>query len=211
MANTITVIRLLLLLVLVAMIYFAPPVWQLANLPLLVTILVLDWLDGFVARRRNETTLFGAVFDIAVDRIVESVMWVVLAHIGLVPVWVPIYFIVRGQLTDSIRQVGADDGQAPFESMRSRLAQALVASRLMRGVSFGSKVAVFSWALPMGSLPVIAPTFWAGWADLFDAVLLALVWLAVVVNFLRGVPVLVEFVRRENPFTNLRRTADTTK
>lgn len=209
MANAITLVRLLLLFVLVLMMYFATPVWQLLDLPLLVAVVLLDWLDGVVARRRNESTLFGAVFDIAVDRIVESVMWVALAHLGLVPVWVPIYFIVRGQLTDSIRQVGAGAGQTPYEMMRTPLGRALVVGKFMRGLSCGSKVAAFGWAVMMQPLPAAAPVFWAEWSDVFGAVLVALVWLAVVVNFLRGVPVLAEFFQREDPFAGLRRASGT--
>lgn len=205
MANTITLSRFLLLFVLLGMMYFAPPVWQLLDLPLLLAVVLLDWLDGVVARRRNESTLFGAVFDIAVDRIVEGVLWVALADLGLVPVWVPIYFIVRGHLTDSIRQVGAGEGQAPYEMMRSRWGRALVVGKFMRGMSCGSKVAAFGWAVLVQPLPAVAPGFWAAWADVFTAVLLALVWLAVVVNFLRGVPVLAEFLQREDPFAGLRR------
>ena len=205
MANAITLARLLLLFVLVAMMYFAPPAWQLLDLPLLIAVVLFDWLDGVVARRRNESTLFGAVFDIAVDRIVESVMWVVLAHLGLVPVWVPIYFIVRGQLTDSIRQVGAGEGQAPYDMMRTRWGRVLVVGKFMRAMSCGSKVAAFGWAVLMQPLPAVAPEFWSEWGALFSAILLALVWLAVVVNFLRGIPVLAEFFQREDPFAGLRR------
>lgn len=205
MANAITLARLLLLFVLLAMMYFAPPAWQLLDLPLLVTVVLFDWLDGVVARRRNESTLFGAVFDIAVDRIVESVMWVVLAHLGLVQVWVPVYFIVRGHLTDSIRQVSASEGQAPYEMMRTRWGRAMVVGKFMRGMSCSSKVAVFGWAVLMQPLPALDPVFWAGWGEFLNAVLMALVWLAVLVNFLRGVPVLAEFFQREDPFAGLRR------
>ena len=205
MANAITLARLLLLFVLLAMMYFAPPAWQLLDLPLLVAVVLFDWLDGVVARRRNESTLFGAVFDIAVDRIVESVMWVVLAHLGLVPVWVPVYFIVRGHLTDSIRQVGASEGNAPYEMMRTRWGRALVVGKFMRAMSCGSKVAAFGWAVLMQPLPALDPVFWAEWGERFAAVLLVLVWLAVGVNFLRGIPVLAEFFRREDPFAGLRR------
>src|SRR3546814_3442538 len=60
---------------LVAMAYWAPPRWQLLDPPLLLLIISLDGLDGWVARRRGETSVFGAVFDIAADRVVEAVLW----------------------------------------------------------------------------------------------------------------------------------------
>src|SRR3546814_10862502 len=64
MANAITLARLALLFALVAMAYWAPPRWQLLDPPLLLLIISLDGLDGWVARRRGETSVFGAVFDI---------------------------------------------------------------------------------------------------------------------------------------------------
>ncbi len=36
-------------------------------------IFILDAVDGYVARRSRTTTVFGAVFDIAADRIIENV------------------------------------------------------------------------------------------------------------------------------------------
>lgn len=204
MANAITLARFLLLFVLLPMMYFAPPLWQLLDLPLLMAVVLFDWLDGYVARKRGESTLFGAVFDIAVDRIVESVLWVVLAHLGLVPVWVPVYFIVRGHLTDSIRQLGASEGTTPYDMMRSRWGRFLVAGLFMRAMSCSSKTITFGWAVLMQPLPAVTPTFWAEWSGVMVAVLTGLVWYSVLINFLRGVPVLAEFLQREDPFAGLR-------
>ena len=70
MANLITLLRLLLLFVLLVLAYRATPAWQLLDAPLLLLIISLDGLDGYVARKRSETSVFGSIFDIAVDRIV---------------------------------------------------------------------------------------------------------------------------------------------
>ena len=72
MANLITLSRLLLLIVVVVIAYQPEhPWWQLANVPLLIFLFVTDGLDGYVARKRGEASVFGAMFDIAGDRIVE--------------------------------------------------------------------------------------------------------------------------------------------
>ena len=95
MANLITLSRFLLLFVLVALAVQAPPTWQLVDAPLLVLIITLDGIDGYVARRRGEASAFGSIFDIVVDRVVENVLWIVLAYLSLVPPWVAIVFITR--------------------------------------------------------------------------------------------------------------------
>ena len=88
MANAITLSRLLLLWLVVLLAVAAPPAWQLLNVPLLILVFVSDGLDGYVARALQQTSLFGALFDIAADRIVELSLWVLLAYLQLIPLWV---------------------------------------------------------------------------------------------------------------------------
>ncbi len=205
MANAITLTRLILLFLLVAMIYRAPPAWQLLNLPLLIVIMLLDALDGYVARLRHESSLFGAVFDIAADRIVETVLWVVLAHLGLVPIWAAVVFIVRGNLTDSVRSAGARDGVAPFEMVQSRWARLLVAGRFMRGLYNTAKMTTFGLVLLVQPLPALIPEVWADWSAVAGMAVFGLVCMTVTLCLLRGVPVLLEFVLRERVFAGMTR------
>jgi CDP-diacylglycerol--glycerol-3-phosphate 3-phosphatidyltransferase len=125
MANIITLTRLLLLLPLVAMIYLASPSWQLATVPLLAVIIGMDGLDGYVARKRREVSVFGSIFDIAVDRVIEYVLWAVLGHVGLVPMWVALVFIVRGTFVDSIRYAAIAE-RATDRNLAARALQAQV-------------------------------------------------------------------------------------
>lgn len=197
MANLVTLGRLILLFVLVGMVYWAPPAWQLWNAPLLVLVMAMDALDGYAARAFGESSLFGATFDIAADRIVETVLWVVLAHIGLLPVWAAIVFIVRGNLVDAIRNsAAASDGVAPFDMMQSPSGRFLVASRFMRGLYNTVKAATFGLALLLQPLPVLYPGPWSTAAGPAALVLTGLVWVAVALCLVRGVPVVVEFLRR---------------
>ena len=196
MANFITFIRLILLLVLVLSIYWADPSWQRANMPLMFLIMVLDVLDGWVARKFNQSTLFGAVFDIAADRIVETVLWVVLADIGLVPVWAAIVFIVRGNIVDTIRNsMAASQGVAPFAMMQSPLGRFLVSGRFSRGFYNTVKIAAFGWVLMIQPMPVIYPDHWAAISDVSGTITMVLVWLSVIFCLLRGAPVVIEFLR----------------
>lgn len=200
MANLITLSRLLLLFGLVAMTYRAPPSWQLANAPLLIFIIALDGLDGYVARLRHEASLFGSIFDIAVDRLVEYVLWVVLADLGLVPLWVALLFIVRGTLVDSIRYAAIAEGESAFGMMRSPLGRFLVASRFMRGLYGTVKALAFAWLLLLQPLPAVAPVLWDAWQAVFEAVAAGLVGLSVLLCVLRGLPVLGEFARAQKVF-----------
>ncbi len=198
-ANLITLSRLLLLIVVVAIAYQPEhPWWQLANVPLLIFLFVTDGLDGWVARRRNETSVFGAMFDIAGDRIVELTMWIVLADLDLVPVWVPLVFVIRGTVVDTIRasQV-TSEGKSPFSMIHSPLGQWLVGGRFMRGFYAVLKATAFCWLLLLQPLPTLVPALWSEWSGVLSTVGAILVYTAVLICILRGLPVVTEFVYEE--------------
>lgn len=198
MANAITFSRFLLLLVLLGIIYWGNPWLQLVNAPLMVFIIVTDALDGYVARKFGEETVFGATFDIAVDRIVENVMWVVLAHLGFVGVWVPLLFIMRGSLVDAIRSKGAVAGTAAFDMARSPWARFLVAGKFMRGTYAAAKAITFAWIVLWQPFPVLAPEFWATWSSAITTTSFVLVVACASMCVARGLPVIIEFMFNSN-------------
>ncbi|MEZ5564743.1 MAG: CDP-alcohol phosphatidyltransferase family protein [Gammaproteobacteria bacterium] len=198
MANLITLSRLLLLVVVIAIAYQPPGVLQLFNVPLLILVFVTDGLDGYVARRLNETSQFGAMFDIAGDRIVELSMWVVLAHLHIVPVWVPLVFVVRGTIVDAIRASQTSNRrESPFQFMETPVGKWLVAGRFMRAFYAVLKATTFCWLLLMQPLPTIAPVLWQEYGQGATVIGSLLVLLAVLVCVIRGLPVIVEFVYTE--------------
>ena len=198
MANLITLSRLLLLIVVVIIAYQPSGIFQLLNVPLLILVFVTDGLDGYVARKRNETSQFGAMFDIAGDRIVELTMWIVLAHLELVPIWVPIVFVVRGTIVDAIRASQTTSRNAsPFALMESPLGKWLVAGRFMRAMYAVSKATAFCWLLLLQPLPVVAPGLWADYGAIAAAIGDGLVLIAVALCLVRGLPVVVEFAYSE--------------
>lgn len=200
MANVVTLLRLLLLFVLVSLIYRASPEWQLVNAPLLLVIIALDALDGYVARRRGESSVFGSIFDIAVDRVVELILWVALGHIGLVPIWVAMVFIIRGVMVDAIRYAAISRGETAFGMMRSRWGRFLVAGTFMRGLYGIIKAATFGWILLLQPWPALLPDFWSRWSHALVAGTAVLVGLSVFLCILRGLPVLVEFAMDQRVF-----------
>lgn len=194
MANLITFGRCVLLFVLLLIVYWGSPGLQLLNAPLVLLVIALDGVDGWVARRRNEESVFGATFDIAADRIVENVLWVVLAHLGLIGVWVPLLFIVRGNLVDAIRSKGAAEGTAAFDMMKTPVGRFLVAGRFMRAFYAVVKAVTFAWVLLWQPFPALAPDVWAAWAEPIQAVSLALVIVSATLCVIRGLPVVFEFL-----------------
>lgn len=192
MANLITLFRFVLLFPLIVMAYSAPPHWQLVNAPLLILIVALDGVDGWVARRRNETSIFGSIFDVAIDRAVENVLWVVLADLDLVPIWVALTFIIRGTVVDSIRYAAISRGETAFGMMRSFWGRFLVAGRFMRGFYGLVKAVTFGWIFLIQPWPALFPELWSQWGAAADATANLLVYVSVTLCVIRGLPVILE-------------------
>ena len=198
MANIITLTRLILLYLIVFLAYYQDPFCQLANTPLLLIVFILDAVDGTVARKRQEVSLFGALFDIAVDRIIENVLWLVMADLDLIPVWVAIVFITRSLLVDLIRTHGATQRKAPFSMVQSSVGRFIVASRSMRLFYAAIKAISFAYILLIQPLPPLLPEFYATWSMTIDLIKLSLVYTTVTTCIIRALPVFIEFLRADN-------------
>lgn len=188
-ANLITLSRLPLLVVVLAFLFFLTAwEWQLLGLALLGLLFLLDWFDGFVARRRRETSELGAVLDIALDRAVENILWIAFMHLGLVPFWVPVVFLVRSFVVDGIRGVAAVQGKPGFSMMHSFWGQFLVASRFMRGLYGAAKGATFACLWLTHALAAKDPHYLVIMTPLSQA----LIWFTVILCIARGLPVLLD-------------------
>lgn len=190
-ANLITALRFPLLILIVLLLYGGGTVGQLTAAFLIVVLILMDSLDGIVARRRNEQTLIGSALDVAADRAVEIVLWVTFAHARLIPVLIPLTVVIRGALTDSIRNVALQHGQSAHSMMQALWARWLVASSPMRtGYAVVKAVAftllALSWGLRSGG--------YAAWDGVWRAGLVC-AWISVVICLLRGLPVVIEAPR----------------
>ncbi|HEY9506116.1 MAG TPA: CDP-alcohol phosphatidyltransferase family protein [Gemmatimonadales bacterium] len=197
MANWITLARYPLLLACLAILYLGSPPARLAGAVLLFLGLLLDTVDGVVARARSETSLIGSVLDIAADRTYELSLWVSFAYLGLVPAVIPLVVLARTTITDALRSVGVAEGTAPLDQQAAPLARFVVASPWMRTGYSAAKVGAFcGLALAHAFLGYPAESGLRGLApDLLTAAN-AVAWAAVVFCVVRGVPVIVEGVRR---------------
>ena len=119
MANLITVVRTLLAFLAVAMLRWHK--WEIYVGAALLTLLLIwmDAWDGWVARRRNEASKAGAVFDILGDRVVEMTYWIAFASFGWIPVWVAVLVSARGILVDGFRALALERGLTAFEIGRA--------------------------------------------------------------------------------------------
>jgi len=119
-----------------------------AAILLTIAAIALDGVDGYLARTRGLATPVGAQLDILGDRVVENLFFTLFAVTGLVTLWVPVLFFVRGALTDFLRGLAGRAGRSGFgrQSMiQTRWGRALAASRASRGAYAALKCACFCY------------------------------------------------------------------
>ena len=187
MANLITLARTLLAFLVVGLLHVRTTGVYLTAAALTVLVIVMDALDGYVARKRNESSKFGALADILGDRVVEMTYWIIFAVFGWVPAWVAIVVAARGIVVDGLRALALERGLTAFGMMRTRLGKLLVSSRLSRGLYGAAKAVAF---------PMMILLFTPGLLALFGGGLRTVAYLSVYTTVLfcliRGTPVLFE-------------------
>jgi len=196
--NRVTLMRIGLLFAMVFLVYDRSFWPRLLAALLAVLVIVMDWLDGYLARRLRESTMVGSVLDIAGDRIIESVLWICLADIRLVPVWIPIVVISRDIMTDSIRNFVLRFGYTAYGEktmMRSRLGRFLTGSPVMRTSYAVFKAFSFGFLLLLSAfqkLPLFQRQDLSHWLE--NGMKIGM-WCSIVTAVLclgRGIPVVIE-------------------
>jgi CDP-diacylglycerol---glycerol-3-phosphate 3-phosphatidyltransferase len=188
-ANSVAITRAMLAFLAVAILFHRPGLYLLAS-GLTVVSILMDGLDGWVARRYGEVSRIGAVIDILTDRVVELTYWIAFAALGWIPAWVPIVVAVRGLLVDGARAVAFERGLTAFgptTMMRSRIGAFLVASRESRSAYGIAKAAAFTLMIVSYAHNLAQPA-----QRVVLTIALVCVYVAVVLCVLRGIPVLLE-------------------
>lgn len=151
----------------------------------------MDGLDGYIARKFNQSSEWGSVLDILGDRIVEVSYWTVFAVLGWINIIFPLICVARAFTTDGIRSVALSKGMTAFgeKTMQSTAwGKFICASRFMRISYAVAKVAAF-----MLLIVVFTPGMevWSG-TPLLHTITMILAWIAIIFCVVRAIPVVVE-------------------
>ena len=206
MANLLTILRMILAVLAIEFLFSGNPSLCITSVILTLFVIVLDGLDGIVARALNEQSKFGSVFDILGDRVVENLYWIAFAVIGWVGVWVPMVVVARGILTDGLRSIALSQGYTAFGSstmMQNKFCHFLTASRFSRAVYGVAKTLVFLMLIiaycpnleyydPMS---IEAFSYFSSYQPMLIKIADILVYVTVGMCIVRGLPVIFESKR----------------
>lgn len=189
MANIITLSRIFLAFISMGLLFLGS---KYAPISLILTIFVMwfDGLDGYIARKFNESSKLGAVLDIMGDRIVENLYWIVFSSLGWISPVIPIIVLTRGIITDSLRSLALEKGFTPFGEktmMQGKIAKFIVASNFSRFTYAVCKALAF--------LLLIAGHIDFAYNSALYTIGLVCTYIAVAFCVLRGLPVIFESKR----------------
>ena len=169
--NALTVLRIFLVPVLVVLLLTRAQHGLFAGATVFGIAVLTDYLDGYLARRRNEVTRLGMLLDPIADKLLTAAAFLSLVEMGRVPAWMVMIILGRELAVTGLRNVAAGRGIV------------IPASNLGKGKMVSQVVAIFllllSEAFPILDAPASvvlwgvvgltvlsgAQYFWRFWKD----------------------------------------------
>jgi len=115
--NILTWLRILMIPLIVGVFYFSgvwPSIWHqnLTATALFIAAAMTDWLDGYFARRLNQTSAFGEFLDPVADKLMIAAALIVLVELGRVEAIIAVVIIGREIAVSALREWMAKIGQS---------------------------------------------------------------------------------------------------
>ncbi len=108
--NRLSVLRILLVPILVAVLLTKGEYWEYIGLAVFLLASLTDFLDGYIARRRKQITRLGKLLDPAADKLLTSAAFISLVELGLAPAWMVVLIVAREFAVSTLRSVAAAEG-----------------------------------------------------------------------------------------------------
>ena len=185
LANSITLLRVLLTFFVIAL-FHRHFYFDVVLLGIIALIFALDAVDGYIARKQNQTSDIGAMLDVVGDRIIENSFWLYFVFHQMIPLWMPIAVLSRGILTDNVKRFA----MVANTSTLSMWTRYLTNSRVSRGLYGCAKAVTF---LYLGSVMLLKQAnFHAGCIHHLERLGVMLSVVTVAMCLMRGLPVVVD-------------------
>lgn len=141
-----------------------PAILFLISALVFVIAMFTDFLDGYLARKNNQVTTFGKLFDPLADKLMTTTALLFLAILQICPFWVVLIFILRDICVDGFRNLAASKNHVVAASIYGKaktMVQSIAIPVLMFiypifTTQFGSiLLGDESWKLLLLNIPVI--------------------------------------------------------
>ena len=191
LANIVSVTRIFVAYAAIACLYVQTTWAYIIALVLTIIAFAMDGLDGYLARKLNQSSEWGSVLDILGDRIVEVSYWIVFAVMVWLNIIFPLICVARAFTTDGIRSVALSKGMTAFgdKTMQSTSwGKFICASRFMRISYAVAKVLAFLLLITVNTPGM---ELWNG-TTILHIITMVFAWAAIIFCVVRAIPVVVE-------------------
>src|SRR5690554_5770687 len=110
LANKITIFRVFLIPVCMVFVFIDMQYSRYISAAIFLFAALTDSLDGYIARSRNQITVYGKFVDPLADKLLISAALIVLVEIGDISSWVAFIIIAREFIITGFRVLAAADG-----------------------------------------------------------------------------------------------------
>jgi CDP-diacylglycerol--glycerol-3-phosphate 3-phosphatidyltransferase len=146
--NQLTLGRLLLTVLFVAVFFCQVPFRETIALALFITASITDYFDGKIARREKLITNFGVLMDPLVDKIMICSAFIAFVGYGLMPAWMVIVIVARELAITGLRLLAASK------------------SIVLAAEGFGKHKTTSQIVAIVSVLVLVSYSDWGGWAKL---------------------------------------------
>jgi CDP-diacylglycerol--glycerol-3-phosphate 3-phosphatidyltransferase len=105
--NLLGIARILATPVVVALILVGTPGTGIAAFVVFVIASFTDYLDGWLARKRDEVSALGVFMDLTADKVLVAGVLVAMVEAGMLPTWMVGTIVIRELVVSGVRQVAA--------------------------------------------------------------------------------------------------------
>jgi CDP-diacylglycerol--glycerol-3-phosphate 3-phosphatidyltransferase len=105
-----TLFRIVLVPLIIVFVISSDRLWVLIAAVIFVAASLTDWLDGRMARRRNQVTQFGTLLDPVADKLLVAAALVALVQVEMIGAWVAMVIIGRELAVTGLRGVALSMG-----------------------------------------------------------------------------------------------------
>ena len=166
--NRLTVARMVLIPVMVALMYPNTPVCNTLATIVFALAAFTDFLDGYIARKNHLVTNFGKFMDPLADKLLVISALICMIEVDLVSSWMVIIIVARELTVSILRAIAAADGKVIAASGGGKLktiSQMIAIPLLLLGAQFGSNI-----LLSIGNITILIATLltlYSGWEYLY--------------------------------------------
>ena len=159
--NVLSLVRILLVPIIVVVLLTEVEDKEFIGLALFLAASATDFLDGYIARRRQQVTRLGQLLDPAADKILTSAAFISLVELGLAPAWMVVIVVAREFAVSALRSVAALQNLAISASPSAKLKTALQIVAISLAI-VSEKLGEFQKLAPVTMWAAVLVTLYSG-------------------------------------------------